>query len=307
MLTSVDMLQVDALHKSYGEQEVVSGISFEVSPGECFGLLGPNGAGKTTTIRCCLGLALPSAGKVQLAGYPVPKKAREARMHVGIVPQFDNLDPRFTVTENLTVFGRYFDLRRAECEARVPGLLEFAGLSDKRDASVDTLSGGMRRRLTLARALINDPRALFLDEPTTGLDPQARHTVWDRLRSLQTQGRTIIMSSHFMDEVERLCDRVAIVDHGRLIAIDSPRALIEREIEPVVVEVFGEGLQAWLDAHGLQHSIRVEKAADTVFCYCTDPEPLLRTLNGQRSLRALRRVATLEDVFLRLTGRELRE
>lgn len=301
------MLHVEALYKRYGDQEIVRGLSFDVPAGECFGLLGPNGAGKTTTLRCCLGLTSLTSGEIRLAGLPIPKSAREARRHVGVVPQFDNLDPRFTVVENLTIFGRYFDLSRAECEARVPALLEFAGLTDKGTASVDVLSGGMRRRLTLARAMINDAKVLFLDEPTTGLDPHARHLVWDRLKKLQGQGRTIIMSSHFMEEVERLCDRVAIMDHGKLIAIDSPRALIEREIEPTVVEVFGDGLADWFDMHGRLLATRAERAADTAFCYCIDPEPLLRTLSERRGLRALRRAATLEDVFLKLTGRELRE
>src|SRR5690606_26381628 len=211
---------------------------------------------------------------------------------------FDNLDPDFTVAENLVVFGRYFGLSQREASARVERLLEFAGLSDKADAHIESLSGGMKRRLTLARAMINDPPILFLDEPTTGLDPQARHLVWDRLKMLLTEGRTIILTTHFMDEAQRLCDRVAIMDHGVIIAEDGPRRLIEREIEPTVIEVYGEGLEAWFAAHGRRLAERAELAGDTAFCYCHDPEPLMRSLEGDPELRALHRAANLEDVFL---------
>jgi lipooligosaccharide transport system ATP-binding protein len=301
------MLKVEHLHKRYGDLEVVRDVSFHVPVGQCFGLLGPNGAGKTTTLRCCLGLTQPDAGSITLVDLPVPQKAREARVRVGVVPQFDNLDPDFTVTENLIVFGRYFGLSRRECEARVERLLDFAGLADKADARIEALSGGMKRRLTLARAMINDPQVLFMDEPTTGLDPQARHLVWDRLKALLTQGRTIVLTTHFMDEAQRLCDRVAIMDHGVLITEEAPRPLIEREIEPVVIEVYGDGVEAWFDAHGKALSSRAELAGDTAFCYCKDPEPLLKTLEGQSELRTLRRAANLEDVFLKLTGRDLRD
>jgi len=301
------MLTVEHLHKRYGALEVVRDVSFHVPVGQCFGLLGPNGAGKTTTLRCCLGLTQPDAGSIRLVGLPIPQKAREARLRVGVVPQFDNLDPDFTVTENLIVFGRYFGLSRRECEARVGRLLEFAGLTDKADARIEALSGGMKRRLTLARAMINDPQVLFMDEPTTGLDPQARHLVWDRLKTLVTEGRTIVLTTHFMDEAQRLCDRVAIMDQGVLIAEDAPRTLIEREIEPVVIEVYGEGVEQWFHTYGKTLSSRAELAGDTAFCYCVDPEPLMKTLEGQRELRALRRAANLEDVFLKLTGRDLRD
>jgi len=301
------MLTVEHLHKRYGALEVVRDVSFHVPVGQCFGLLGPNGAGKTTTLRCCLGLTQPDAGSIRLVGLPIPQKAREARLRVGVVPQFDNLDPDFTVTENLIVFGRYFGLSRRECEARVGRLLEFAGLTDKADARIEALSGGMKRRLTLARAMINDPQVLFMDEPTTGLDPQARHLVWDRLKTLVTEGRTIVLTTHFMDEAQRLCDRVAIMDQGVLIAEDAPRTLIGREIEPVVIEVYGEGVERWFHTYGKTLSSRAELAGDTAFCYCVDPEPLMKTLEGQRELRALRRAANLEDVFLKLTGRDLRD
>lgn len=301
------MLRVENLHKRYGALEVVRDVSFEVSAGQCYGLLGPNGAGKTTTLRCCLGLTHPDTGSIRLANLPVPARAREARIRVGVVPQFDNLDPDFTVTENLTVFGAYFGMSRRECEARVPRLLDFAGLADKAKARIETLSGGMKRRLTLARAMINDPQILFMDEPTTGLDPQARHLVWDRLKALVTEGRTIVLTTHFMDEAQRLCGRVAIMDHGVLITEDAPRQLIDREIEPVVIEVYGEGVERWYEAHGKRLSARSELAGDTAFCYCNDPEPLMKTLEGESGLRVLRRAANLEDVFLKLTGRDLRD
>ena len=194
----------------------VAGMNLEVAPGECFGLLGPNGAGKTTTLKLCLGLIDADEGEIALLGEPVPRRAREARARVGVVPQFDNLDPDFTVRENLVVFGRYFGLRDAEIQARIPSLLEFAGLMGRADARLQTLSGGMKRRLTLARALVNDPGLLFMDEPTTGLDPQARHLIWERLRQLTQQGKTLALTTHFMEEAERLCNRLVILDRGRI-------------------------------------------------------------------------------------------
>lgn len=304
---NTDKLVVQSLRKKYGNQEVVKGLSFAVTAGECFGLLGPNGAGKTTTLRCCLGLTAASAGTIELCHLPIPTRASQARAHVGVVSQFDNLDVHLTVAENLLVYGRYFGLRRAECALLVPKLLEFAGLVDKAQAPINSLSGGMKRRLTIARALINDPQVLFLDEPTTGLDPQARHLVWDRLKGLLAHGRTVILTSHAMEEVQRLCDRVAIMDGGMMIAADSPLALIQREVEPVVVEVYGERLQSWLQRAGRQLAARVQVAGDTAFCYCQDAEPLLKSLEQEPSLRVSRRAANLEDVFLKLTGRELRD
>lgn len=301
------MLKVHSLQKRYGDTQVVNGVTFEVHPGECFGLLGPNGAGKTTTLRCCLGLTSPDGGRIELAGLAVPEFARAARGRVGVVPQFDNLDPDFTVAENLVVYGRYFGYSKRECLARVPRLLEFAGLTEKAGAKIESLSGGMKRRLTLARALINDPRVLFLDEPTTGLDPQARHLVWDRLKTLLNEGRTIILTTHFMDEAQRLCNRVAIMDHGVIVTEDSPQQLIDREIEPVVIEVYGDGTSEWFERFGKRHSLRAELAGDTAFCYCEDPDPLLKSLDAASGLRTLRRSANLEDVFLKLTGRDLRD
>jgi lipooligosaccharide transport system ATP-binding protein len=302
----MNALTVRGLRKSYGAAEVVCGVDLSVPPGECLGLLGPNGAGKTTTLKLCLGLIAPDAGEIELLGEPVPRRAREARARVGVVPQFDNLDPDFTVAENLHVFGRYFGMRAAEVEKRIPGLLEFAGLAGRGDAKINTLSGGMKRRLTLARALVNDPQIVFMDEPTTGLDPQARHLIWERLRRLTQEGKTLVLTTHFMEEAERLCQRLAIMDHGRVIAQGSPRVLIAEHIEPHVVEVHGAGYAAWMERARIL-APRVEHAGDTVFVYAQDAEPVLAALSGEKDLAYLHRQASLEDVFLKLTGRDLRD
>jgi lipooligosaccharide transport system ATP-binding protein len=302
-------LDVSGLRKRYGDNEVVAGLSFAVEPGTCFGLLGPNGAGKTTTLRLCLGLTAPDGGTITLAGRPIPAEAQQARAKVGVVPQFDNLDPDFTCAENLRVFGRYFGLKDAEVRARIPTLLDFASLASKADAKIATLSGGMNRRLTLARALVADPDIVFLDEPTTGLDPQARHLIWERLKQLKSAGKTLILTTHFMDEAERLCDRLIVIDHGRKIAEGSPRELIATHIEPQVIEVFDEAagkLPAFVDAHR-QHAERVEASGETAFFYCRDAQPLLAALATADGLRYLHRAANLEDVFIKLTGRELRD
>jgi len=301
------VLTVEHLVKRYADFAAVNDVSFAIARGECFGLLGPNGAGKTTTLRCCLGLIAPDAGTIRLLGMPIPESAREARIRVGVVPQMDNLDPDFTVAENLRVYGRYFGIGEALLAERIPLLLAFAGLESRRQARLRTLSGGMKRRLTLARALINDPDLLILDEPTTGLDPQARHVMWDGLRQLLGQGKTILLTTHFMDEAERLATRLAVMDQGRLIACDQPRTLIDRYIEPQVVEVYGDEARAWADARGSALAERIEMTGETAFCYVRDPKPLLDSLDGQNGVRYLHRPANLEDLFLKLTGRELRD
>ena len=300
-------LQARGLRKSYGNAEVVAGVDLALSPGECFGLLGPNGAGKTTTLRLCLGLTQPDAGTIDLLGVDVLRDARRARERVGVVPQMDNLDPDFTVEENLLVYGRYFGMHDANVRARIPELLEFAGLGARAQSRINALSGGMKRRLTLARALVNDPDLIFLDEPTTGLDPQARHLIWGRLKQLLSEGKTIFLTTHFMDEAERLCDRLAILDQGRIVASGAPRELIGLHIEPQVVEVYGEGAIAWSEAHGGQLSERCEASGETVFCYTRDAALLIGELESRPELRYLHRHANLEDVFLKLTGRELRD
>ena len=297
-------LSARGLRKSYGELEVVSGVDLAVAPGECFGLLGPNGAGKTTTLKLCLGLIEPDAGAIELLGEPVPRRAREARRHVGVVPQFDNLDPDFTVEENLLVYGRYFGIAKDQVQKRIPALLDFAGLTGRGDSKIMTLSGGMKRRLTLARALVNEPQLVFMDEPTTGLDPQARHLIWERLRRLTQEGKTLVLTTHFMEEAERLCHRLAIMDRGHIIAQGSPRALIAEHIEPQVVEVHGQGYEEWME-QAKTLAPRVERVGDTVYCYGEDVEPLLKSISGELSY--LHRPASLEDVFLKLTGRDLRD
>ncbi|MDD2721496.1 MAG: ATP-binding cassette domain-containing protein [Gallionella sp.] len=300
------VIRAAGLRKIYGGQAVVDGIDLEIRRGECFGLLGPNGAGKTTTLRLLLGLLGPDGGRVELLGQAIPQQAREARQRVGVVPQMDNLDPDFTVAENLLVYGRYFGMSDDQIEARLPDLLEFSNLTAKRDAKVPTLSGGMKRRLTLARALVNDPDVIFLDEPTTGLDPQARHLIWQRLRELTARGKTLVLTTHFMDEAERLCHRLAVMDNGRIISQGSPRELIADNIEPEVVEVFGETAAEWAKT-ATQFADRFELSGESVFCYVRDAHPLLHELQRHPELRYVHRPANLEDVFLKLTGREMRE
>lgn len=303
-------LEVRDLAKAYGGTGVVNGLSFAIPRGTCFGLLGPNGAGKTTTLRMCLGLIAPDAGSISLLDHAVPADARTARIRVGVVPQQDNIDPDFTVEENLLVYARYFGMSSKQAQERVPYLLEFANLEAKRDARIQTLSGGMKRRLTLARALVNDPDLVFLDEPTTGLDPQARHLIWERLRRLMNAGKTLLLTTHFMDEAERLCDRLAIIDHGRKIAEGSPRDLVATHIEPEVVEVYGDGAVAWMQGLGeraAQLASRIEQSGETVFAYTRDPAPIMDDLGHRHDLRYMRRPANLEDVFIKMTGRELRD
>ena len=301
------VIKATGLQKSYDGNRVVDGLDLAIHRGECFGLLGPNGAGKTTTLRMLLGLIAPDAGTATLLDLPVPQAAREARIRVGVVPQMDNLDPDFSVAENLLVYGRYFGMHDSEIKARIPDLLEFASLTHKRDAKVPTLSGGMKRRLTLARALVNDPDVIFLDEPTTGLDPQARHLIWQRLRELTQQGKTLLLTTHFMDEAERLCHRLAVMDNGKLISEGSPRELIESNIEPQVVEVYGETAAQWAGACAAGFAHRFEVSGESAFCYVNDAQPLVAHLQTQSALRYLHRPANLEDVFLKLTGREMRE
>jgi lipooligosaccharide transport system ATP-binding protein len=305
------VLSASHLRKTYvagaTSNVVIDDLSFALKRGECYGLLGPNGAGKTTTLRLCLGLTAPDSGEITLAGMPIPREARPARVRVGVVPQGDNLDPDFTVAENLLVFGRYFGLPDSEINERIPKLLEFSNLAAKKDARIGELSGGMKRRLTLARALVNDPDLIFMDEPTTGLDPQARHMIWDRLKTLLGQGKTIFLTTHFMDEAERLCNRLAVIDHGKMIAEGSPRDLIAQHIEAQVVEVYGENAVTWGEAEGRRKSARIEISGETVFCYTNDAQPLLDSLQTVQDVRYIHRPANLEDLFLKLTGREMRD
>ena len=306
----MDPLVAENLCKRYGGRLAVDGVSFRLAPGECAGFLGPNGAGKTTTMRICLGLTRADGGAVRALGFEMPGDALAARRRIGVVPQKDALDPDFTVAENLRIFAGYFGLPAAESEARIPALLEFAGLEKRADDRIFSLSGGMQRRLTLARALVNDPDLIFLDEPTTGLDPQARHLIWERLRRLLNQGKTMLLNTHFMEEAERLCGRIYILDGGGVIAEGAPRELIRRHIEPEVVEVSGDAAADWLAAHP-PPGARTERFGDLIYCYGEEPQPLMNDLRaacdaGAR-LRFIHRPANLEDVFLKLTGRDLRE
>lgn len=299
------------LVKRYGSQTVVNDLSFAIAPGECLGVIGPNGAGKTTTIRMCLGQTVPDAGQVSAFGLDMPRDALAIKARLGVVSQMDTLDPDFSCAENLLVYGRYFGLKDPTIRARIPQLLEFAALSHKADAKPGELSGGMKRRLSLARALVNDPQLLLLDEPTTGLDPQARHLMWERLQLLLQQGKSILLTTHFMDEAERLCTRLLVLDHGRKIAEGRPRELIAQHLEPEVVEVYGNGAMALHDAteHAVLRALagRVEVSGETVFFYTADAQPLLQALAPMHDLRTLHRPANLEDLFLKLTGRQIRE
>jgi len=301
------LVQARGLTKRYEGRTVVDGVDLTVRTGECFGLLGPNGAGKTTTLRMLLGLTPPDAGELTVLGEPIPERAREARTRIGVVPQFDTLDPDFTVRENLVTYASYFGLKGEALARRVEDLLEFASLKGREDVNIQSLSGGMKRRLTLARALINQPELVVLDEPTTGLDPQARHHIWHRLRTLLSRDTTLIITTHYMEEAERLCDRLAIIDRGRVIACDSPRALIQAHIEPHVVELSGNAATLWLDKQGvLPEGERLHRVGDIALIYTHDPRPLLERLDAD-GLRYLHRPANLEDVFLKLTGHDLRD
>jgi lipooligosaccharide transport system ATP-binding protein len=302
------LLQVQHLSKRYGSTPVVQDLSFHIDAGECVGLLGPNGAGKTTTLRLCLGLSTADEGSITVMGLPMPAQAEAIKARLGVVSQADTLDPDFDCAENLLVFGRYFGLSRRELQARIPGLLEFAALGHKATARPGELSGGMKRRLSLARALINDPALLLLDEPTTGLDPQARHLMWERLKQLLQQGKSILLTTHFMDEAERLCDRLVIIDQGRKITEGRPRELIAQHLEPDVVEVYGGMAASELPSSAAAAlASRVEVSGDTVFLYTREARPLLAALEAWPGLRVLHRPANLEDLFLKLTGRQIRQ
>ena len=300
------LLRISHLTKKFGDDTVVDDLSLEIMPGECLGVIGPNGAGKTTTIRVCLGLSGRDGGTIEAFGMPIPERVLDAKKRIGVVTQFDSLDPDFTCAENLRVYGAYFGLSRAVIDARVPKLLEFAALQSKAGAKPGELSGGMKRRLSLGRALVNDPDLLLLDEPTTGLDPQARHLMWERLQNLLQQGKAILLTTHFMDEAERLCDRLIVLDHGRKIAEGTPRKLIAEHLESDVVEVYGDGAAAAGKAHAALAE-RVETSGETVFFYLRESKPLLDALAADHSVRYLHRPANLEDLFLKLTGRKIRD
>jgi lipooligosaccharide transport system ATP-binding protein len=297
------------LVKRFGEFEAVRGVDFEVPERECFGFLGPNGAGKTTTMRMIATSSPPTGGELSVLGMPV-ERGREIRRRLGVVPQESNLDEEVSVVDNLLIYARYFDIPRRIARPTADELLHFVALQDKRDWRIDRLSGGMKRRLLVARALMNEPDVLILDEPTTGLDPQARHLVWEKLRSLKRQGVTLLLTTHYMDEAAQLCDRLVIMHEGRILVEGSPRDLVARETSPQVIEVFDpdpEEARALRDLEGL--SDRVERLADRWLLYTADGDGLLSKVRGVKADPGAvwLRGATLEDVFLQLTGRGLLE
>jgi lipooligosaccharide transport system ATP-binding protein len=298
------------LRKTYNDFVAVDDISFEVTPGESFGLLGPNGAGKSTTMRMLGAVSARTSGDLEILGLDPNDNGPEIRSRLGVVPQADNLDSELRVRENLLVYGRYFGIPRAVIAKRADELLEFAQLGDRAKARVDELSGGMKRRLTIARALVNEPRILLLDEPTTGLDPQARHVLWDRLFRLKEQGTTLVLTTHYMDEAEQLCDRLVVVDKGVILAEGSPASLIREYSSREVLELrFGSDKNA--DAVALLQGIgdRIETLPDRVLIFAADGESALEEVSrrGIESITSLVRRSSLEDVFLRLTGRTLVE
>ncbi|OXM63013.1 ABC transporter ATP-binding protein [Amycolatopsis vastitatis] len=302
------LVQAKALVKRFGEFEAVRGIDVEVRRGESFGFLGPNGAGKSSTMRMIACVSPRSDGDLRVLGLDPDVAGPRIRARLGVVPQQDNLDVELTVRENLLIYGRYFGLSRAAARRKAEELLEFAQLGDRAEDKVDPLSGGMKRRLTIARSLVNDPELLLLDEPTTGLDPQARHLLWDRLFRLKAQGTTLIVTTHYMDEAEQLCDRLVVMDNGRIAAEGSPAELIRRYSTREVVELrfaSGEQVSAARQVDGLAE--RVEVLPDRVLLYSDDGEDTLERAHsrGVRPLSSLVRRSSLEDVFLRLTGRTL--
>ena len=300
------VIEAHGLTKHFNSQAVVRGIDFTIPDRRCFGFLGPNGAGKTTTLQMILGLSPINSGTLRVFGMPVQRHGREIRARIGVMPQADNLDPELTVMENLWVYGAYFHIARPVLEQRIHKLLDFVGLADRPHDRPNILSGGLKRRLTFARALINDPELIILDEPTTGLDPQARHMIWARLRELKVQGRTLLLTTHYMEEAERLCDELVIMDHGRILDQDSPAALINRHVEPDIVEIHGDAQLVRQRLAGLNGS-RIEAMDDTTYCYTRDASPVLQVLNSEASLSFSHRRSNLEDVFLQLTGHALRD
>ena len=304
------VVRAEDLVKVYGDLRAVDGISFEIPRGESFGLLGPNGAGKSTTMRMLGGTLDRTSGTLSVAGHDPQTDGPLVRAHLGVVPQQDNLDDELSVRDNLVIYGRYFGLPRSYLNDKVDELLEFAQLTEKARAKVDDLSGGMKRRLTIARALINEPRLLLLDEPTTGLDPQARHTLWDKLFRLKEVGVTLIVTTHFMDEAEQLCDRLIVVDHGAIKAEGSPRELIRGYSTREVVELrFGADRNAEMAPLLEPLAQRMEVLPDRLLLYADDGETLLEQVSSLdlKPITSLVRRSSLEDVFLRLTGRSLIE
>jgi len=302
------LIEAKALVKRYGDFTAVNGIDFQVRKGESFGFLGPNGAGKSTTMRIIAATLTRTSGDISILGKDPEKFGPEIKAHLGVVPQTDNLDNALTVEENLYIYGRYFGLSKKFIKPKIEELLDFAQLVEKRDVKVEALSGGMKRRLTIARALVSEPEILMLDEPTTGLDPQARHILWDRLFRLKEQGVTLLITTHYMDEAEQLCDRLMVMDKGSIMAEDSPAGLIKSYSTKEVLEVrFGSDRNAVVAPQLKEMCARIEVLPDRILLYAEDGESLLHELGqkGLHPLTSLVRRSSLEDVFLRLTGRTL--
>ncbi|HVP95186.1 MAG TPA: ABC transporter ATP-binding protein [Methanoregulaceae archaeon] len=293
------------LKKQYGSFTAVDSIEFSVRPGEVYGFLGPNGAGKTTTMRMIMCASPKTSGSLQVFGMDVDLHPREIKAMIGVVPQETNLDTEFTTYDNLLVYSRYFGIPRDVAEPRILDLLDFVQLGEKKDVNIEKLSGGMKRRLLLARALVNQPKLLILDEPTIGLDPQARHLIWEKLKLLSSQGNTIVLTTHYLEEAERLCDRLVIMDNGKILVEGPPADLVRDHVGSGIVEAESSP-EVIACLRGMD--IKYELAGDTVQVITDDPrEVAARLLSGCNAKRVLSRVATLEDVFLKLTGRGLKE
>ena len=300
------VIEAENLQKTFGAFTAVDGVSLRVQAGECFGILGPNGAGKTTTIRMLYGFTPKSGGRLRIFGLDIDRELRAIKARIGVCQQENNLDPDLTVQQNLELFARYFDIPRSQAREKAEELLDFIALAHRRNDNVPTLSGGMMRRLVLARALINDPELLILDEPTTGLDPQARHQVWHRLDELKGRGLTILLTTHYMEEAARLCDRLVIMDHGRILVEGRPHDLVQAHVGREVIEVLApeEPLREYVRQQGLEH----EDLGHRLIIYSGESDALYHRLADTYCREGCTlRQATLEDVFLRLTGRELRE
>jgi len=304
---SIDpVIKVENLRKTFGSLTAVDGVSFSVRPGECFGILGPNGAGKTSTIKMIYGFSPITAGSLEVFGMDVRSQWRKIRARTGVCQQENSLDQELTVLENLNLFARFFDIDRHEARRRAIALLDMIALDQRRDSPVSELSGGMMRRLVLARSLINDPELLILDEPTTGLDPQSRHQIWERLERLRADGITILLTTHYMDEAERLCDRLIIMDHGKILVEGSPGDLIRQYTGRNIIEVsnHGEELKKFLRENNVSH----EDLGSRLIVYFESRDGLYRTVRDEFCKEGcIIRLATLEDVFLKLTGRALRD
>lgn len=300
------VIEARGLRKRYGSFTAVDGVDFYIRSGECFGFLGPNGAGKTTTVKMIHCTSPISAGELRVFGQNVREHPREIKARVGVCSQDNNLDPDFTVRKNLTVFARYFGIPARLAEERASSLLSFMGLSDRQNSRIKDLSGGLMRRLVIARALVNEPALLILDEPTTGLDPQSRHQVWERVRMLKRQGKTILLTTHYMDEAQILCDRLVIMDYGKILVNGPPAELVQNHLSKEVVEVWGYGPE--LVEHARGSGWTFETHMDRLFVYTDAAEQVFTEIAAKHaSDRCTIRTAGLEDLFLKLTGRELRE